>query len=390
MVAETERSARAAQSRRIRAVPWHVGEACSTTCSSERPATAPDEVRSRDDARLGRRAARRPRPRHGRRSARRAGAHERPATVAGRSPWPRLVAGCVSTPGEPARESALTPETLALAGPMRTSRPRTPGGSNSATRSSIAWWPNRLRAIRASLRHWPACAAPGSRRSSRVPTNDPQVSLDAEATRAARQRQLHLPAAVRRSHVLGRAPWRQPQLEPRLLGPAVGADRTGAAGRAMRRASTPPATQLLISSAVTQTYVELARATALEALAVRAGEQRRRLLELTQQRVKAGLDSQRRTAQRRSQRGTGGRRSRAGVALAGVGDSRARRTDGARRRGLFAHQRADARFRARARLAAGTARRPARASAGRGRRADAHRSPRSPAAKRRTRTSTPT
>ncbi|HVN42606.1 MAG TPA: efflux transporter outer membrane subunit [Steroidobacteraceae bacterium] len=47
----------------------------------------------------------------------------------------------------------------------------------------------------------------------------------------------------------------------------------------------------LISSAVAQAYVELTRAHDLEAIADRAAEQRRRLRELTAQRVHAGLDT---------------------------------------------------------------------------------------------------
>jgi NodT family efflux transporter outer membrane factor (OMF) lipoprotein len=50
-------------------------------------------------------------------------------------------------------------------------------------------------------------------------------------------------------------------------------------------------TRLLLSSAVTQAYVELARAHQLEALADRAAVQRERVLDLTRQRVRAGLDT---------------------------------------------------------------------------------------------------
>lgn len=48
---------------------------------------------------------------------------------------------------------------------------------------------------------------------------------------------------------------------------------------------------LALSGTITQTYVDLERITQMQALADRAVAQRQRLLELTQQRVKAGLDS---------------------------------------------------------------------------------------------------
>jgi NodT family efflux transporter outer membrane factor (OMF) lipoprotein len=51
------------------------------------------------------------------------------------------------------------------------------------------------------------------------------------------------------------------------------------------------AAMLALSGAVSQTYVDLQRVTALEQLAGRAAEQRQRLLGLTRQRVQAGLDS---------------------------------------------------------------------------------------------------
>jgi len=47
---------------------------------------------------------------------------------------------------------------------------------------------------------------------------------------------------------------------------------------------------LALSGSITQTYVDFERITKLQALADRAAAQRQKLLELTQQRVKAGLD----------------------------------------------------------------------------------------------------
>jgi NodT family efflux transporter outer membrane factor (OMF) lipoprotein len=51
------------------------------------------------------------------------------------------------------------------------------------------------------------------------------------------------------------------------------------------------AARLALSGAVAQSYVELDRAAALESIAARATEQRRRLVDLTQARVDAGLDT---------------------------------------------------------------------------------------------------
>ena len=73
------------------------------------------------------------------------------------------------------------------------------------------------------------------------------------------------------------------------------------------------AAALAVSGALSQTYVDLERVTALEKLADRAVRQREELLELTARRVKAGLDSDVELRTAESNRGAGRRRARAGA-----------------------------------------------------------------------------
>jgi NodT family efflux transporter outer membrane factor (OMF) lipoprotein len=165
-----------------------------------------------------------------------------------------------------------------------------------------AWWqqlgdPQLDRLVQESLSRNPGLAIALARvRSAQEQANvagsanDPQVSLDASASRERVSANYIFPppyggATFWEARLGANLGWnldfwgRQSNLihQAQQVANASGLDAAG--------------TQLLISSAVTQTYVELARARALEELAVRTAEQRRRLLELTQQRVKAGLDS---------------------------------------------------------------------------------------------------
>jgi len=200
-----------------------------------------------------------------------------------------LAAGCVGTPGQAAREAVLAPDTLALQG-------------DAYVAPADAWWqqlgdPQLDRLVAESLARNPSLAlamarvrSAGEQAVMAGSTNDPQLSLDASATRERVSANYIFPppyggATFWEARLGANLSWnldfwgRQSDLieQARQVANATGLDAAG--------------TQLLISSAVTQTYVELTRARALEALAVRAGEQRKRLLELTAQRVNAGLDS---------------------------------------------------------------------------------------------------
>jgi NodT family efflux transporter outer membrane factor (OMF) lipoprotein len=200
-----------------------------------------------------------------------------------------LAAGCVGAPGQAPHEAVLAPDTLALQG-------------DAYVAPADAWWqqlgdPQLDRLVAESLARNPSLAAALARvRSAEQQAviagsiNNPQVSLDADATRERVSANYIFPppyggATLWEARLGANLSWnidfwgRQSSLidQARQVANAAGLDAAG--------------TQLLISSAVTQTYVELARARALEALAVRAGEQRQRLLALTQQRVSAGLDS---------------------------------------------------------------------------------------------------
>jgi NodT family efflux transporter outer membrane factor (OMF) lipoprotein len=200
-----------------------------------------------------------------------------------------LAAGCVGTPGQAPREAVLAPDTLALQGDAYVAPPD-------------AWWrqfgdPQLDRLVAESLARNPSLAVALARVHSAQEqavvagsANDPQLSLDASATRERVSANYVFPppyggATFWEARLGANLSWnldfwgRQSSLidQAQQVANAAGLDAAG--------------TQLLISSAVTQTYVELARARALEALAARAGEQRKRLRELTEQRVKAGLDS---------------------------------------------------------------------------------------------------
>jgi NodT family efflux transporter outer membrane factor (OMF) lipoprotein len=200
-----------------------------------------------------------------------------------------LLCGCVSTPSDAPREAALTPQSLGLTGP-------------GYTAPDTLWWhqlgdPQLDRLVEESLTRSPGLAGALARvRSAQEQAiaagaaNDPQVAFDAEATRERVSANYIFPPPyaggtfwdARIGVTLG---WnldfwgRQSALieQARQVANAAMLDAAG--------------TQLLLSSAVTQAYVDYQRAQQLEALALRAAEQRQRLLDLTRQRVQAGLDS---------------------------------------------------------------------------------------------------
>ena len=200
-----------------------------------------------------------------------------------------VLAGCVTTPGESPREHAIAPAALGLQGA-------------AWVPPADGWWlglgdPQLDRLVQEALARNPSLAVALARvRSAQeqalaVGTSDnPQVSFDADATRERVSANYIFPppfagSTLWEARLGANLRWnldfwgRQAALiaQAHQVAAATGLDAAG--------------TSLLLSSAVTQAYVELARAGQLEALTGRAAEQRRRLLELTQQRVRAGLDS---------------------------------------------------------------------------------------------------
>jgi NodT family efflux transporter outer membrane factor (OMF) lipoprotein len=201
-----------------------------------------------------------------------------------------LIAGCVSTPGTAPREQAIAPRDLGLEGP-------------DYIAPDAEWWralgdPQLDRLVREALSRNPGLAAALARvRSAQElslavgASDNPQVSFDADATRERVSANYIFPPPYGGStfwegRLGANFSWnldfwgRQSALieQTRDVAQAAGLDAAG--------------TSLLLSSAVTQAYVELTRAQQLEALANRAAEQRQRLLDLTRQRVRAGLDSE--------------------------------------------------------------------------------------------------
>lgn len=200
-----------------------------------------------------------------------------------------LSTACVSAPGGGPRESAVTPESLGLQGTAYAS-------------PADGWWrqlgdPQLDRLVEEALSRNPSLAGAlarvrGAQQQAIVAgaSNDPQVSFDANATRERVSANYIFPPPYAggtfwEARLGVNLAWnldfwgRQASLidQAQEVASAVALDAAG--------------TQLLVSGAVAQTYVELARARQLEALATRAREQREQLLELTRQRVDAGLDS---------------------------------------------------------------------------------------------------
>jgi len=200
-----------------------------------------------------------------------------------------LASGCVSTPAEAPRVTALTAESLGL------------GGDPYASPSD-GWWrqlgnPALDALVEDALAHNPGLAGAlarvrGAQEQAAIAgsTNSPQVALDASATRErVSANYIYPPPFAGGTFWEGRLGadfgWnldffgRQAALiqQAQQVADAASLDAAG--------------TRLLLSSAVTQTCVEAQRARQLEALAERAKAQRVRLLDLARQRVQAGLDS---------------------------------------------------------------------------------------------------
>jgi NodT family efflux transporter outer membrane factor (OMF) lipoprotein len=200
-----------------------------------------------------------------------------------------VLAGCVSTPGETPHEHAIAPDALGLQGA-------------AYVPPADAWWlglgdPQLDRLVQEALARNPSLAVALARlRSAQEQaiavgsSDNPQVTLDGSAIRElVSANYIFPPPYGGGTYWEGRLGinfgwnldfWgRQAALiaQSQQVAQAASLDAAG--------------TSLLLSSAVTQAYVELVRARQLEELTDRAAEQRRRLLELTQQRVRAGLDS---------------------------------------------------------------------------------------------------
>lgn len=201
-----------------------------------------------------------------------------------------LAVGCAGPRATVSHEQPLDPRTLALTGPAYAA-------------PVDGWWralddPQLDRLIAMALANNPGLAAAIARvRSARAmadaagSASSPQVTFDASAARTRVSENYIFPPPYgggtywdgRLGFNLG---WhldfwgRQAALVAQV---ARGADATAldAAG-----------TELLLSGAVAQAYVEYVRALHLEQVALRAQAQRRKLAELTRQRVSAGLDSQ--------------------------------------------------------------------------------------------------
>ena len=199
------------------------------------------------------------------------------------------VAGCVSTPAGAPHEHPLAAQDVGLQGPAYAA-------------PTADWWlalgdPQLDRLVQESLARNPGLAGALARvriaqEQARImgSTNDPQVSFDAHAIREKISANWIFPPPY-----AGGTYWdaqlglnlawnldfwgRQAALieQSELVAQSAALDAAGVS--------------LLLSSSVTQAYVELARARQVAALVERAGAQRSRILELAQQRVQAGLDT---------------------------------------------------------------------------------------------------
>jgi NodT family efflux transporter outer membrane factor (OMF) lipoprotein len=200
-----------------------------------------------------------------------------------------LLAACVSTPGETPRERAVAAADLGLKGP-------------AYAPPQEAWWeqlgdPQLDRLVQEALARNPGLGAALARvRSAQEQAiavgagNKPQVALEGTATRERVSEHWIYPPPFAggtfwESRLGANFSWnidfwgRQSALieQTKHSAEATALDAAG--------------TSLLLSSAVTQAYVELTRAQQLEGLADRAAVQRERVLDLTRQRVRAGLDT---------------------------------------------------------------------------------------------------
>jgi NodT family efflux transporter outer membrane factor (OMF) lipoprotein len=201
-----------------------------------------------------------------------------------------FLAGCVSTPGDGPHERPLAAADVGLVG--------------AAYQAPVDdWWrslddPQLDRLVQEALARNPGLAGALARvRIAREAanvvgsTNDPQLSADADAVREKVSANWIFPPPYGGSTFwnaqLGlNLGWnldfwgRQASLieQSQRVADAAALDAAGM--------------NLLLSSSVSQAYVELARASQLEALAELATAQRNRLLELARQRVRAGLDTE--------------------------------------------------------------------------------------------------
>lgn len=200
------------------------------------------------------------------------------------------LAGCAGSPGTGPLERSLTAADVGLQGPAYAA-------------PADQWWlalddPQLDRLVLEALSRNPGLAGAlarvrGAREQANIvgTTNDPQVAFDAQATREKVSANWIFPPPYGGSTFwvaqLGlNLSWnidfwgRQAALieQSQRIAEATGIDAAG--------------TSLLLSSSLTQAYVELARANELEALADEAARQRGRLLELARQRVLAGLDTE--------------------------------------------------------------------------------------------------
>lgn len=199
------------------------------------------------------------------------------------------VAGCVSTPGETPRERPIAATELGLQGPAYAA----PAGQ---------WWlvlddPQLDLLVQEALARNPGLAAAlarvrGAREQASIAgtSNDPQLAFDAQATREKVSANWIFPPPY------GGSTFWLAQLGLNLSWNidfwGRQAALIGQSGRVAEAASLDAmGTSLLLSSSVAQAYVELTRAKQLEALADRAARQRNHVLDLTRQRVQAGLDT---------------------------------------------------------------------------------------------------
>jgi NodT family efflux transporter outer membrane factor (OMF) lipoprotein len=200
-----------------------------------------------------------------------------------------VVAGCVSTPPDVPPQQPLAPGQLGLDGA-------------AYAPAEADWWralddPQLDRLVQAALERNPGLA--GALARVRVAqeqanvagaSNDPRLSLDAEAIREKVSANWIFPPPY------GGSTFWNAQLGLNLGWNLDFWGRQAAlidqARQTARVAELDAAgVRLMLSSAVAQAYVELARARQLEALVERAATQRDSVLELAGQRVRAGLDS---------------------------------------------------------------------------------------------------
>jgi NodT family efflux transporter outer membrane factor (OMF) lipoprotein len=204
-----------------------------------------------------------------------------------------LAVACVNTPATTAREQPLAPADVGLSASAATA-PGTP---------ATAWWhalqdPQLDRLIDTALARNPGLASSLARvriaREQAAIANagtSPQVTLEGYQYRERfSENYIFPPPYGGGTYWEGRLGfnldwhldfWGRQQA-------LVQQARLGAQGVALDAASA----ELLLSSAVAQAYLELVRAQRLEEVALRAQAQRQSLMQLTAQRVQAGLDTQ--------------------------------------------------------------------------------------------------